>query len=416
MTGPVPLTLAPRSAGQAHPQWPHRDLDVEGLHRFGWRPTPFQEFVLKVHQRCNLTCDYCYVYESPDQTWRDRPKLMTPAVRSAAAGRIAEHVRQHRLSRVSVVLHGGEPLLAGVDSLVAVAAELRATIPDTCELAVGMQTNGVALTEKALVRLSAAGIGIGVSLDGLRDSHDRHRRSRNGLGSHAAVERALKLLATPRFRPSYRGLLCIVDPVAPAVDTYEALLRHDPPAIDLLLPHANWVDPPPREPGRHTPHADWLIAVFDRWYDAPQRETGIRLFEEIISLIFGRASRSEQVGTSPVALAVVESDGDIELVDSLKSAYPGACATGFNVRTHPFEAALTHPGVVARQIGTRALSDTCRTCPIGRICGGGHYAHRYRAGEGFRNPSVYCADMQSLIGHIGRRLATDLAGLPEGDN
>ncbi|BCJ53504.1 hypothetical protein Asp14428_49790 [Actinoplanes sp. NBRC 14428] len=55
----------------------------------------------------------------------------------------------------------------------------------------------------------------------------------------------------------------------------------------------------------------------------PRRETGIRLFEELISLILGGTSRSDQVGLSPVAVAVIESDGAIEQVDSLKSAYPG---------------------------------------------------------------------------------------------
>ncbi|MFM9559368.1 FxsB family radical SAM/SPASM domain protein, partial [Streptomyces caniscabiei] len=52
---------------------------------------------------------------------------------------------------------------------------------------------------------------------------------------------------------------------------------------------------------------------------------------------------------------------------------------------------------------------TCRACPLVRICGGGHYAHRYRPGSGFRNPSVYCADLDVLIRHIARRLEGVLA-------
>ncbi len=409
-------TLAARVVAGSHPGWPHRDLDVDRLRASGWRPTPFHEFVLKVHQRCNLACDYCYVYESADQSWRDRPRLMPAEVRAAAIGRIAEHVREHRLSRVSVILHGGEPMLFGADQLAGLAAEVRAALPATCELRLGMQTNGVALDEPALTRLAAAGIRIGVSVDGTAQSHDRHRRFPNGRGSHHAVTRALELLASSRFRRHYAGLLCTVDVTTAPVATYEALLEHAPPTIDFLLPHANWESRPPRGPGGTTPYGDWLVAVFDRWYDAPRRETGIRLFDEIMSLLLGRASRAEQVGLSPVAVAVIESDGDIELVDSLKTAYPGAAATGLDVRTHAFDQALTHPGVVARQIGVEALGDECRACPIGRICGGGHYAHRYRAGTGFRHPSVYCDDMQVLIGHIARRMAADLRPRRPGDN
>jgi len=32
-----------------------------------------------------------------------------------------------------------------------------------------------------------------------------------------------------------------------------------------------------------------------------------------------------------------------------------------------------------------------------RACGGGLYAHRYKSGNGFDNPSVYCADLKVLI-------------------
>jgi uncharacterized protein len=406
-----PTTLSPPTVQG----WPYGQLDVDELRAGGWRPTAFREFVLKVHQRCNLACDYCYVYELADQTWRDRPVLMSPDVWQAAVQRIAEHVERHRLSRVGVVLHGGEPLLAGVDRLVRLAGDVRAAMPDGCEVTVGMQTNGVLLDESALDHLTEAGISIGVSVDGSAEHHDRHRRYRDGRGSHAAVDRALALLTEPRYRGSFAGLLCTVDPRSDPVGCYEALLRHAPPGVDLLLPHANWASPPIRwDDSDPTPYGDWLVAVFDRWYEAPRQETRIRLFEEIMQLLLGGASRSEQVGLSPVAVAVVESDGAIEQVDSLKSAYSGACATGLNVRSDSFDSALDHPGVVARQIGTAALCDECLACPIHRVCGAGHYAHRYRPGAGFRNPSVYCADLQRVIRHVQGRLAHDLSLLGAG--
>jgi uncharacterized protein len=375
--------------------WPYRGMAVPP----GWRPTPLREFVLKVHQRCNLACDYCYVYELADQSWRDRPAIMSRSIWQATAGRIAEHAARHGLSHVRVVLHGGEPLLAGPARLAELIGDLRAALPTVM---IGTQTNGVLLDEQMLAMLAARRVGVGVSLDGLAADHDRRRRHRSGAGSFAAAERALALLRSDAYRSSYAGLLCTVDPRTDPVATYEALVSYEPPAIDLLLPHATWAAPPAGG------YADWLIAVFDRWYAAGSRETSIRLFEEIISLVLGGPSRSDQVGLSPVAVAVIESDGAIEQVDSLKSAYPGACATGLNVVSHTFDEALQHPGIVARQIGRAALADGCLACPVHTICGAGHYAHRYRPGTGFRNPSVYCTDLRRLIGHIGRRVTGDL--------
>jgi uncharacterized protein len=386
--------------------WPHGLLDIGALRADGWRPTPFRDFVLKVHQRCNLACDYCYVYTMSDQSWLHRPRMMTPPIWRAAAERIGEHVRTHRLSGVRVILHGGEPILAGASRLARLAADVRAAVPADCAVEICVQTNGVLLDEPVLRVLRASSISVGISLDGT-SAHNARRRRPDGQGSFAAVDRALRLLNTPEYRDLFAGLLCTVDVTADPVECYDALVRYDPPATDFLLPHANWSSAP-RRAGTPTAYGDWLVAVFDRWYGAPSQETRIRLFEDVISLLLGGSSRSEQVGLSPVGVLVIETDGAIEQVDSLKSTYPGACATGLTVFDDPLDRALTHPGVVARQIGTAALSPECVRCPIHRVCGSGHYAHRYRAGSGFRNPSVYCADLRRLIDHVHRRVVVDL--------
>jgi uncharacterized protein len=398
--------------GNSAPEWPDRALDVAALRAAGRQPTPFRDVVLKVHQRCNLACDYCYVYEMADQSWRSRPLVMEDRIWQAAAVRMAEHARTHRLDAMRLVLHGGEPLLAGAARLDRLITGFRREFDGVARLDVQMQSNGVLLDEAILDMLGTHGVGIGVSLDGTPAAHDRRRQRADGRGSHSSVDQALRLLTGERHRDAFAGLLCIVDPTTDPIACYEALLGYRPPALDLLLPHANWSVPPLRPDGAGpTPYADWLIAIFDRWYDAPRQEVGVRLFEDILALVLHGASRSEQVGLSPVAVVVVETDGAIEQVDSLKSAYEGACATGLNVLTDRFDAALDHPGIVARQIGADALCDTCRACPFHDVCGGGHYAHRYQAPGGFRNPSVYCADMLKLIRHISERVTADLRRL-----
>ena len=79
----------------------------------GWKPLPFREFIVKIHSRCDLSCDYCYMYEMADQSWRDQPRRMSLEVAEHAASRIGEHARAHRTPSVELILHGGEPLLAG---------------------------------------------------------------------------------------------------------------------------------------------------------------------------------------------------------------------------------------------------------------------------------------------------------------
>lgn len=374
-------------------------------------PVPFLDFVLKIHSRCDLSCDYCYVYRSADQSWRSRPAAMPVEVLEQTARRIGQHVRGHGLARVNVVLHGGEPLLAGPELISTAVTRVREETGGAARLQV--QTNGARLTESFLRLFDRLGVKAGVSLDGDRGAHDRHRRGGGGRGSYDAVAAGLRRLTSPPYRHLFSGLLCTVDPRHDPVETYEALLRFGPPGVDFLLPHGNWSAPPPgREegaPGR--PYGEWLAAVFDRWYDAPSRETRVRLFEEIVNGLLGGTPRAEAVGPAPDRVVVVETDGAIERSDTLKSAFEGAAATGLHVATSSFDDVLRLPSVAAGRRGLAALCSTCRSCPVGRVCGGGLYAHRYRAGSGFANPSVYCPDLYLLIGHIRGRLAADVTAL-----
>jgi uncharacterized protein len=180
--------------------------------------------------------------------------------------------------------------------------------------------------------------------------------------------------------------------------------------MDFLLPHGNWSTPPPERVAgeQRTPYGDWLVSVFDRWYGTPHQETRVRLFQEIINLLLGGHSRSEQVGAGPVAYLVIDTDGTYQQDDSLKSTHAGAPETGMNVFEHTVDDVLRHPDVRARQLGVDALADECLRCDLVRVCGGGDYPHRFRAGHGFRNPSVYCLDLQRLIRHIADRVRTDL--------
>ena len=384
--------------------WPLRDLDVAATRGAGHTPVPFQQFILKVHSRCNLACTYCYVYEMADQAWRDLPKRMTRAVADRIVERIAEHAGQHDLPSVDIILHGGEPLLAGAQWLTTLTRSLRAQVPADVNMCV--QTNGVLLRPGMLETLRDLGIRVGVSLDGDAEATGRHRRYANGRNSFADVANGLYLLGSAEFRDIYGGILCTVDVDNDPIATYETLLKFNPPAVDLLLPHANWSCPPPG-----SGYAEWLITVFERWYSAPEQETRIRLFSELIQLVLGRAGAVEGLGLEPSTLIVIETDGSIKQLDSLSSAYSGAADTGLHVFTDSFNAALDHPTTVARQIGADALAPQCQTCPIMRICGGGLYPHRYRDGEGFRNPSVYCADLTRLISHVSERVIRDVTEL-----
>ncbi|MFD9010410.1 radical SAM/SPASM protein FxsBH, inactivated beta-hydroxylase extension form [Streptomyces sp. Sge12] len=364
----------------------------------------FREIVLKVHSRCDLACDHCYVYEHADQSWRARPKVISPEVISHTASRLAEHARDHALPSVTVILHGGEPLLAGTSRLRLVCEEFGRALSGIAALDLRIHTNGLQLSRRYLDLFDEFDVRVGISLDGDRAANDRHRRFADGRTSHPLVLAAVALLRSEPYRHLYQGLLCTVDVANDPVAVLDALVELEPPRVDFLLPHGTWETPPARPDGAPDAYARWLLRVFDHW-DRLGRPVPVRLFESLLSTLRGGPSLTESLGLAPTDLVVVETDGTLEQVDSLKSAFDGAAATGFNVFDHAFDQVAAHPGVRARQLGLAGVSDSCRRCPVVRSCGGGLYTHRYRERNGFDNPSVYCTDLRELVDGVEGRTA-----------
>jgi uncharacterized protein len=339
---------------------------------------------------------------------------MSAEMAESAAMRIGEHARAHRLPSIVVILHGGEPLLAGRELISRIVGAARKEAGPDVRVDVRIQTNGVGLDESYLRIFRELEVSVGVSLDGDAQGHDRHRRFASGRGSYAAVSAGLHRLTQAPFRHLFSGLLCTIDLRNDPIATYEALAAFKPPKVDFLLPHGTWAAPPPaRIPGAaETPYADWLIRIFDHWYNSPAPATSVRLFDDIIYLILGGASSAEMVGLAPSRMIVIETDGAIEQADTLKVAYSGATGTDLHVTRNRLDEAMLLPGIVARQLGIRALCAECRACALREVCGAGLYAHRYRPGSGFANPSVYCPDLMRLIGHIRRAVHADMTARP----
>ncbi|NED51186.1 FxsB family radical SAM/SPASM domain protein, partial [Micromonospora aurantiaca] len=73
---------------------------------------------------------------------------MTAGTMERTARRIADHAREHGLAEVCLVLHGGEPLLAGPDHLGTLLAALREPLRGVCDTDLRIHTNGVLLDRR----------------------------------------------------------------------------------------------------------------------------------------------------------------------------------------------------------------------------------------------------------------------------
>lgn len=392
---------------------PPQDKPPDGMGEFVSQE-PFEVFIFKAHSRCNMACEYCFMYNAADQGWRTQPMIMSQDTIVSAAQAIDVHARTHSLEKVLAVIHGGEPLLAERAEpgfLRFLARTLRGSI--NAKVLIGMQTNATLLTPEILDVCSEEGIIIGVSLDGPQEINDRRRFYADGRGSHADAERGLRLLQ--QYRDVFGSILCVIDPFTDPIETYNYLASFDPPKIEFLLEHNNWESLPSgyktAKEARNinfTPYADWLGAIASIWIHKPNPR--IPLFEERLRLGLDLPTRLEYFGDDPVRNVItIETDGSIQGVDIYKVTEDGEPQLGLHVARNSFDDAIRHPKIRAQRLGRAGLAAQCLNCDVLKECGGGYPPHRFSKENGYKEPSVYCTDLQTLIRKTGIQLGHYLA-------
>lgn len=364
-------------------------------------PARISSFLVKVASRCNLDCDYCYVYHHADQAWRSMPKLLSRDDQEALADRLATYAAEVGLDRLAVIFHGGEPLLAGAAPLAQFAALIRGRVGPSVDVDIGLQTNGILLDEAALDILQAADIGVSLSLDGPRVANDLHRTSRRGRSSFDKVEAALERL---KRRPGiFAGVIAVIDPSTDPDDLLEYFAQHAPPRLDFLLPDAHHLRPPPGRKDDEDLYTRWQIKAFDAWFDR-HPTLPVRSFEALLDALMGLPSGTDAFGFGDVSLISIETDGTYHDLDVLKVVGNGTTLGGSVRDTGIAQVAasadlMTHRRLLSKE----GLCDQCRSCSIVDICGGGAVPHRW-SDAGFGSPTIYCREMISLVEHVRGRL------------
>jgi uncharacterized protein len=364
-------------------------------------------FLVKIASRCNLDCDYCYVYHHADQSWRTMPAVMSASDRSAFATQLGRYVREEQISRCVVIFHGGEPLLAGADTIASFAQQLRHETGPEVSIDFGLQTNGLLLSDAALATLENANIAVSLSLDGPKEVNDLHRTTRRGRSSFDRVSAALERLRT---RPKvFAGIIAVIDPRISPESLFAFFAEHKPPKLDFLLPDAHHLRPPPGRDVNPDLYKDWLIRAFDLWLDQ-YPDLPVRTFEALLDAATGLPSATDAFGLGDVSLVTVETDGSYHDLDVLKVVGDGASQLSGTVRDTLIAAVANSSALAAhsRLLTKEGLCADCRSCVVVDVCGGGSLPHRFGA-TGFQNPTVYCAEMLALITHVRDRLKSELA-------
>lgn len=369
----------------------------------------FNSLALKIASRCNLNCSYCFMYNLGDTTYKKQPKFMSTEIVNHVIEKTKNYIKKYNKKEFSFIFHGGEPLLASKQfyiDFVTKVNELKKELPDV-SFFFDVQTNGVLLDKKWIALFKSLEIAPSISVDGTKKAHDMFRVDHKGNGSYDKVFKSAQLL---KEEMDYADIACVINTNESPEEIYTSFKKMNASYVNFLIPdytHDNF----PFDKNKTT-MADWLIALFDIWIRDANRFK-IPLFLGLLNSLMRITEDAKNEST----VLVIETNGEIEAIDSLKACGHGFTKTGLNITSNNLEDIQnTSLGNLYFNDLNSKLCNQCLQCPLNEICKGGRLVHRHSKRNGFNNPSVYCNDLIKLIAHVQKFFISCYPELHEKEN
>jgi len=338
------------------------------------------------------------MYNHADQSYLRRPAFMSDEVFAQLLVRVHEYCERRPKHRMSLVFHGGDPMLMGTERFRRFTNLAREKLGEKLK-GVQLQSNATLVDDDWIAALRELGVTVGVSLDGPPEMNDMFRVDHAGKGSHAVVVNGLRRLQEHGLLSS---VLCVVNPAHSGIGVYSYFRSLGITRMNFLFPDASH-DVKQKLYGQYgqTPIADYLIPVFDEWVKEDDPTVKVLCFEEMIKAILGTKVWSGLIGNSLANYLVIDTDGSIQALDALKVCCEGTPESGLNLFEHGFDD--LHKGLPLLHRVVHEGIPMCATCDACReraTCSGGYLPHRYSRSNGFDNPSIWCQDLLTLFAHV----------------
>lgn len=356
------------------------------------------QVVLKVAERCNINCSYCYYLNSDNDAPYGRPPAISEEVARGVVRFVEDSARHIDLGQLRIVLHGGEPLMVKKKRFRAVCTiltELRQLKPDT---SIVITTNGMLIDEDWIALFEEFRIGICVSLDGPQEYHDLERVDFNGKGTYTRVIDGVMQLkrAAAHGRIAEPAALAVIDPRCKGDVVYDHLVRKLGFRVaDFLVPMTLHDKNPKLEDIRAV--GRFLVDAFAEWVKDDDPRINIRIFAKYLTRMLQRARDFD-----PTHIVVgVGSDGTIVNDDLMQVLGRQIFDRDLNVRhtsMSEYLAELTK-GEIAGVYESHSECVECRwfgVCRPATVPWQGAEM-RYKRSTGFQNKLVHCEAYQELF-------------------
>jgi len=366
------------------------------------RHPPGPVVIWNLIRRCNLACKHCYSISADT----DFPGELTTAEVFA----VMDDLKAFQVP--VLILSGGEPLLR--PDIFEISARAKAM-----GFYVGLSTNGTLIDDAMIGRIAAIGYDyVGISIDGLRETHDRFRRLE---GAFEASMRGLRLCRNAGIKVGLRFTMT------------QDNARELPALLDLMateriekfyFSHLNYAGRGNinRQDDVMLKTTRWAMdQLFDRSWDYTRRGihkefvTGNNDADGVYLLFWVRRHfpQLESHMRAKLALWGGNSSGvNIANIDNLGNVHPDTMWWHYNlgnVKQRPFSqiwADTSDPLMAGLKASPRHVEGRCSQCRYFDICGGNTRvrAHQLTGNPWAEDPACYLQDDELGVEPGGERL------------
>lgn len=375
--------------------------------------------IIKSNMNCNLRCKYCYEFNRNGEVYNK--EIINPTELEEFIARTA---RLFPDSRFLWMLHGGEPLINGLDYFKQFIAVIRRMIETySVEFKIALQTNATLLTDEWIavleenIDLLSERI-VSVSIDGPKNMNDEVRVNAIGKGSYDGIISAIEKLKKSNLVFTTISVVGEHNVHHPK-EVYD-FLKELKPNMCKFIPCYNYDEHGKKELFGILPseYARFMCQIYDLWIkDLPLMKDEEWFVIDPIATIISKLSgvfvtwcefRSEKCDN----FVCLYPDGELWLCDTYnhdttrKEAFLGNIR---NLSDEKFMKAFESPTQLCHyKEFYEKMTKKCEGCDIYQYCVGGCIPYRSE----LENKSIelyeeYCKGKHILINHI--KESVDLA-------
>ena len=350
---------------------------------------------------CNMRCRYCfYADELDNREIRSYGKMSVDTMHT-----IVDKAMEYGDYECTIAFQGGEPTLAGLDFYRDLVAYVTAhENPKKLKIHYALQTNGYLINEEWAAFLGENHFLVGVSLDGLKEIHDRYRLDAAGKGTYQRVISAIRLLE--KHQVEYNILTVVT---AATARNGQKIYNYFKKNHFGYQQYIECLDPIGEEPGQHeyslTPekYGEFLKSMFDAWYLDMRSGTYVynRYFENLMMIMAGQQPESCNMRGVCGKQWVFEADGSVYPCDfyALDQWRLG------NIQENSFEEMDEKRDELGFIQWSMQQQEDCRKCRWFGLCRNGCRRNREPVTAESTNRNYFCKSYQMFFEYAYPRLA-----------